>query len=283
MLPSWWRGGAGIRGKGDGTQLISPYTVNDTTEQLKKLFTRAKTGASRFDHEPKWREALAHGAAGARARVGRRRRRAARSGDARRLSAVFPFAQATGLRLRECLLRWSEVDWDGGRSASPARAASWSRVPITPTIRAILWPLRGHHPELVFTYVAQRPRRPVQGRALSLTYNGVQEHWRRLRKRAGVTGFRFHDFRHDFGTKLLRETGNLKLVQRALNHAISRPRRAMRTCSTTRSPTPWSASQSLASDRRDQGGVKPMTNSDEYGPEVVRYLRSMRRQARPLK
>ena len=34
-----------------------------------------------------------------------------------------------------------------------------------------------------------------------------------------MTGFRFHDFRHDLGTKLLRETGNLKLVQRALNHA----------------------------------------------------------------
>ena len=33
-----------------------------------------------------------------------------------------------------------------------------------------------------------------------------------------VEGFRFHDFRHDVGTKLLRETGNLKLVQRALNH-----------------------------------------------------------------
>jgi site-specific recombinase XerD len=34
-----------------------------------------------------------------------------------------------------------------------------------------------------------------------------------------VTDFRFHDFRHDFATKLLRETRNLKLVQRALNHA----------------------------------------------------------------
>ena len=34
-----------------------------------------------------------------------------------------------------------------------------------------------------------------------------------------MTGFRFHDFRHDFGTKLLRATGNLKLVQKALNHA----------------------------------------------------------------
>jgi len=36
--------------------------------------------------------------------------------------------------------------------------------------------------------------------------------------RYGVMGFRFHDYRYDFGTKLLRETGNLKLVQKAMNH-----------------------------------------------------------------
>ena len=34
-----------------------------------------------------------------------------------------------------------------------------------------------------------------------------------------MADFRFHDLRHDFATKLLRETGNLKLVQKALNHA----------------------------------------------------------------
>jgi integrase len=40
-----------------------------------------------------------------------------------------------------------------------------------------------------------------------------------MRKRAGIMGFRFHDVRHDMATKLLRETGNLKLVSRALNHS----------------------------------------------------------------
>ncbi len=40
-----------------------------------------------------------------------------------------------------------------------------------------------------------------------------------MQKKAGVTDFRFHDFRHDFGTKLLRKTGNLKLFAKALNHA----------------------------------------------------------------
>ena len=34
-----------------------------------------------------------------------------------------------------------------------------------------------------------------------------------------MSDFRFHDFRHDLATKALRETGNLKLVQRMLNHA----------------------------------------------------------------
>ncbi len=40
-----------------------------------------------------------------------------------------------------------------------------------------------------------------------------------LRKRAGVMNFRLHDFRHTFATRLLRKTGNIKLVQKALNHS----------------------------------------------------------------
>jgi integrase len=66
-------------------------------------------------------------------------------------------------------------------------------------------------------------RRPhdgrVKGKRYPLTREGIKTAWRRLRESAEVTGFRFHDFRHNFGTKLLRQTGNLKLVQRALNHA----------------------------------------------------------------
>ena len=34
--------------------LISPYTVNHTTKQLRKLFTRCKLWRVRFEHEPKW-------------------------------------------------------------------------------------------------------------------------------------------------------------------------------------------------------------------------------------
>ena len=47
----------------------------------------------------------------------------------------------------------------------------------------------------------------------------MQTYWQRLRKHSGVKGLRFHDLRHDFATKLLRETGNLRLVQKELGHA----------------------------------------------------------------
>jgi integrase len=47
----------------------------------------------------------------------------------------------------------------------------------------------------------------------------VNFEWKKVRKKAGVAGFRFHDFRHNLATKVLRETGNLKLVQRLLNHS----------------------------------------------------------------
>ncbi len=59
----------------------------------------------------------------------------------------------------------------------------------------------------------------IKGQRYPITVSGLKTLWRRIRNAAGVSDFRFHDFRHDFRTKLLRQTGNLKLVQRALNHA----------------------------------------------------------------
>ena len=93
--------------------------------------------------------------------------------------------------------------------------------PITDTIREVLFPLQGQHPEFVFTYVAVYGNKRmgiVRGQRYRLTINGAKSAWQTMRRRAGVKDFRFHDYRHDFGTKLLRETGNLKLTQKALNH-----------------------------------------------------------------
>jgi integrase len=132
----------------------------------------------------------------------------------------FAFARASGLRLRECLLRWSEVNWSTAQIKKIGKCGRTVVVPITPYIRRILWPLREHHQEWVFTYLAARTRNGrIRGRRYPITFNGIKSQWKRIRARAQIPDFRFHDFRHDFASKLLRHTGNLKLVQKALNHA----------------------------------------------------------------
>ena len=93
--------------------------------------------------------------------------------------------------------------------------------PITGAIREILFPLQGQHPESVFTYVAVYGNKRlgrVRGQRYPLSYNGAKSAWQMMRAKSGVKDFRFHDFRHDFGTKLLRASGNLKVVQKAMNH-----------------------------------------------------------------
>jgi integrase len=135
-------------------------------------------------------------------------------------ATFFEFMHVTGWRLNECFLRWSEVNWSSGRITKIGKGGRRISLSITETIRDIIGPLRGHHPEFVFTYVCERGEHGrTKGGRYPLTYAGVQTYWRRLRKASGVVGFRIHDYRHDFGTKLLRVTGNMRLVQQALGHA----------------------------------------------------------------
>lgn len=217
-----WRRGQRRWGR-KNMQLISPSTVNrSTTEVLQKVFSHARRSwKARFDNEPDWRRHML--------KEPEERVRELKTDEAGKLDGAtredyapfLRFARASGQRFKECLfLKWSEVDWGERLIRTTGKGGRSVVIPITSTIASILWPLRGHHPERVFTYVARRTRGDkVKGRRYTLTVNGAKSMWRRLRKKAGITDFRFHDIRHDVGTKLLRDTGNLKLVQKALNHA----------------------------------------------------------------
>jgi integrase len=203
-----------------GSALIRSLTINNTTARLKAIFTRCKMWGVRFEHEPRWRDHwLAKPPERIRELVGDEAERieAATRDD---LMPFIAFAMASGMRLNECLLKWPEVNWDTRSIRKGGKGGRIVGTVITPEVRAILWPLRGHHPEHVFTFIAQVTRNDrIKGQRYPLTYAGVLRAWRSLRKQSGVTGLRFHDLRHDFATKLLRQTGNLELVRKALNHA----------------------------------------------------------------
>lgn len=227
-----WRRAQTVAGRASAAH-VSPATVNRSTiEPLQKLFSRArKSWRLNFDREPTWSLHLLKEAG--------ERVREVRPIEEVALEAAIPpaikplvaFARASGLRLAECLLQKSDVDLVAGRISTKGKGGKIVSVPITSEMRAILMAEMANPTEHVFTYTVRRPRaapetgrqRPPKGKPAPLTVSYVKTVWRRAR--AGKYGaalpadLRFHDLRHDFATKLLRETGNLKLVQRALNHA----------------------------------------------------------------
>ena len=221
-----WRRGHRASGRKDrgNAPLIANATVNrSATKVLQRIFTFAKAEGAVFESEPKWDELLLPEPV--------ERVRELQDDEADALDAnmrldyepFFAFVRASGMRLKECVtLRWSEVNFGTRQIVRVGKGGRRIVFPITDTVREILFPLQGQHPEFVFTYIAIYGNKRlgiVRGQRYLITYNGTKSAWQTLRANAGVTNFRFHDFRHDFGTKVLRETGNLKLAQKALNHA----------------------------------------------------------------
>jgi integrase len=203
--------------------LVSPASINREVAVLKRLFMRARrTWKVSLPNEPSWRD---HWLPEAKERV----RELQEYEDAALDLSVRPdflpwleFARLTGLRLGETLIRWDEVNFFSGKITTTGKGGKTVSTEVTHAVKELLLPLKGHHPEYVFTFVAQRTVKAagrIRGQRYPLTYDGCVTEWQRMLKRSGIADLRFHDLRHDFATKLLRETGNLKLVSKALNHS----------------------------------------------------------------
>ena len=214
-----WRRAQTLKGR-KGGKVVSNSTVNRSTiEVLRKLFTRARKAWGCQFREPNWSQHRL------KEPQGRVRELYASEEQALALAARsdyapwISFALLTGLRRAETLITWACVNWEARTIVTTGKGGRRVSTPLTNAVAALLEPLRGHHPEAVFTYTAQRTRgEVVRGRRYPITYEGGKTEWQRLTKRAGVKGFRFHDLRHTTATRLLRETGNLETVRRALNH-----------------------------------------------------------------
>jgi integrase len=226
-----WRRGQRVKRRGKRTKeeeqalpLISNATVNRSAiKVLQRLFAFARAEKAVFDDEPEWDKLLLPEP------LERVRELKIEEADALDESMradyepFFDFVRASGMRLKECVtLRWTEVDFSARQIVRLGKGGGRVVFPITPAVRDILFPLRWQHSEFCFTYVAvygNKRLSRVRGQRYPLTYTGAKTAWQRLRASSGVADFRFHDFRHDFGTKLLRDSGNLKLVQKAMNHS----------------------------------------------------------------
>lgn len=209
--------------------LVSPATVNrGFTQILRRIFQRArKVWKVVLPDEPDW---TSHILAEPRERVRELRVDEEISIEAVERDDYRPvrlFAQASGLRRREVVsLTWPQVDWSAGVIRVVGKGDKPHVIPITPEITDLLWPLRGHHPTHVFTFVAQRTRtcaksghRYVRGKRYPVTYWGWGSRFARDRGKAGLTDLKIHDLRHTSATRTLRASKNLKAVQNLLGHS----------------------------------------------------------------
>ena len=199
---------------------VSNATVNRTvTQALRRVIERAKLWGEHL--QPiEWRK---HMLAEPRERV--RELRADEEGAlfaALRpdYHAIVRFALLSGCRLAECTgLRWADVDWGGRLISINGKGGKRASIPMPPVVRELLWPLQGHHPSAVFTYIVRRPSRDARrGERCLISYENMKAEWRRVKSAAALVDYRFHDNRHTAATRVLRACGNLAIVSRMLRH-----------------------------------------------------------------
>ncbi len=136
-----------------------------------------------------------------------------------RNQAMLRFMLDTGLRVGEVTaLRWRDLDLLSGRVEVRFGKGSRDRILwVNDRALGLLQAWRQRQVGLASGQVEQ-VFSTIKGKPLSTRY--VQAMVKRYRERAGLQKqITPHSLRHTFATDLLRETGNIRLVQKALGHS----------------------------------------------------------------
>jgi len=124
-----------------------------------------------------------------------------------------------GLRVRAAIgMRKKHVDLAGRRIQVWRKGVGLEWRPITAEQGAVLQTEMARAPgDAVWCYELQRGKE--RGRRRPISYSGLRRVIESTLAAAGIVDFRLHDLRHDFASKLLRATGDLALVKKAMQHA----------------------------------------------------------------
>ena len=134
---------------------------------------------------------------------------------------IVSFALMTGARVGSITsLLWENVNMDTREISFWVKGDDRLTFPINREVAALLSALpRSNvlaHRKFVFTRLNKQTmeRQPID------PHGGIlPAAFRKALADAGIEGFRFHDCRHTFATRLLRKTQNIKLVSKLLGHS----------------------------------------------------------------
>jgi integrase len=143
------------------------------------------------------------------------------------LKPIVEFAILSGQRKSAVVgLRWDKIDWGNGLATIINKGGDEHTFPLSPeAIELLLEQPQVDECPFVFTYVCERPAparkdRPARRRGVRYAFSkqGWDRKWRKAKKDAGVSDFRFHDLRHTTATRIMRSSGNLKAISSLLGH-----------------------------------------------------------------
>lgn len=132
---------------------------------------------------------------------------------------VCDFALKSGWRRGEVIgLRWSDCDMQARQAKTKIKGGDIVKRPLTPTLLALI----ANQPKVgpfVFTYVCQKTRGSRRkDERYPMTATVLRAAMRAAKEEAKIEDFRFHDFRHTRGTRIVRATGSLAAAKAALAH-----------------------------------------------------------------
>jgi integrase len=209
--------------RGEG---LAPASVNRTvTEVIRKVMTRARKTWGVDVRQIDWRSHMLR-------EPEERVREMQDDEEAALFAALRPdyhaivrFALLSGCRMQECLdLTWRSVDLNNRQMRIKGKGSKTRTVPISSGLHALLTAERAitdripQPDEAVFTYIVQRADHAPRGSRLPIEKEGLKITFRRAVANAKVIDLHFHDLRHTCATRLLRATGNLRLVKDLLGH-----------------------------------------------------------------
>lgn len=212
---------------------VSNRTVNKTVPSLlSRVFTRARRNwSATILTEPDWTTHFLAVRKRPIREITIAEQNAIAAEESTDYAELWEFATIMGLRRRELLLTWPQVDFKLQVIRIIGKGDVPAVLPLPPRALEILRGLRGNHPTHVFTFKAERTRlcpktrdpktgerfKFNRGQRYPMTYHGISSNKQRSWAKAGVDA-RIHDLRHTAGMRTLRATGNLRIVQGLLRH-----------------------------------------------------------------
>jgi len=198
---------------------VLPATINrSVTQRLRAVLTRARDTWGATTQSIKWGDLLL-------AEPEERVRELSHDEEARLFAALRPdyapivhFALLSGCRKSECCaLTWRQIDWHNQTFTVTGKGGRTRTIPMTGHIRNLLRELPRADSQ-VFTFKSKRADFAPRGSLHPIKANGLRAAFDLALKNGDVQDFRFHDLRHTCATRLLRNSGNLRLPQKLLGH-----------------------------------------------------------------